>query len=134
LRIDFTLTLPGLFEVENIQALANELGVAVLAKVIFSFTPDIVLSPLALPRKLLNDRVDILMERLPEGALKDVLLQLKQRPTFQEQWPDQWQSGLAKGKARILQLEKIRKDQFTMGHILEKDTELKEWWDNVSVN
>jgi hypothetical protein len=123
-----------LFEVENIQALANELGVAVLAKVIFSFTPDIVLSPLALPRKLLNDRVDILMERLPEGALKDVLLQLKQRPTFQEQWPDQWQSGLAKGKARILQLEKIRKDQFTMGHILEKDTELKEWWDNVSVN
>jgi sulfatase maturation enzyme AslB (radical SAM superfamily) len=31
MRIDFTLTLPGMFEVENIQRLATELGVDVLA-------------------------------------------------------------------------------------------------------
>ena len=56
MRIDFTLTLPGLFEVENIQRLAQEYGVGVLAKVVFSFSPDIVLSPLALPRELLDRR------------------------------------------------------------------------------
>ena len=31
-RIDFTLTLPGLFEVTNIQRLAEEMGVEILAK------------------------------------------------------------------------------------------------------
>ena len=39
MRIDFTLTLPGLFEVANIQQLALDLGVDILAKVIFSFSP-----------------------------------------------------------------------------------------------
>ena len=134
MRIDFTLTLPGLFEVGNIQNLADELGVDVLAKVIFSFTPDIVLSPLALPREILDRKVGELAETLPSGALSDVLQQLTQRPTFAEQWPDTWQAGLAKGKKRILQLEKIRQDSYTMSDILSQDREIKEWWDNVRID
>jgi hypothetical protein len=58
MRIDFTLTLPGLLEIKNITRLAQELEVDILAKVVFSFGPDIVLSPLALPRDLLNRRID----------------------------------------------------------------------------
>jgi hypothetical protein len=50
MRIDFTLTLPGMFEVDAIQQLAKQFGVELLAKVIFSFSPDIIMSPLALPR------------------------------------------------------------------------------------
>jgi hypothetical protein len=132
MRIDFTLTLPGLFEVENIQVLANELGVDVLAKVVFGFTPDIVMSPLALPRQLLDATVDRLVARLPSGALQDVLLQLKQRPTFAEQWPTEWQAGLAKGKARVLKLEQIRGDSFTMADILRADTDIYEWYDSIA--
>ena len=128
MRIDFTLTLPGLFEVAGIQQLATELGVDILAKVVFSFTPDIVLSPLALPRHLLDSTVDRLTATLPAGALQDVLLQLKQRPTFEEQWPDSYQAGLRKGKARIQQLERIRKDQLTLAHILEPDPTISEWY------
>jgi hypothetical protein len=45
MRIDFTLTLPGMFEVIQIQKLAEELGVDILAKVVFSFSPDIIMSP-----------------------------------------------------------------------------------------
>jgi hypothetical protein len=131
MRIDFTLTLPGLFEVNNIQQLANELGVDILAKVIFSFTPDIILSPLALPRQLLDNQVDSLVTNLPNGALKDVLLQLKNRPTFQEQWPDQWQTALAKGKTRALRLEKIRSDTFTLADILQQDTEIYDWYRQI---
>ena len=130
MRIDFTLTLPGLLEVDAIQDLAQNLGVDVLAKVIFSFTPDIVMSPLALPRSLLDPRVQQLAER-SHGAMRDVLLQLIKRPTFEEQWPDQWQAGLARGKRRILRLEQIRGDTYTMAHILGQDQELYEWWQAI---
>ena len=132
MRIDFTLTLPGLFEVENIQKLANELGVDVLAKVVFSFSPDIILSPLALPRRLLDNTVDRLVTNLPDGALREVLVQLKSRPTFAEQWPDTCQEGLAKGKARVLQLEKIRKDSYTLADILKQDPEIYEWYNSIT--
>jgi len=54
MRIDFTLTLPGMTEILAVEQLAAEYGVELLAKVIFSFGPDIVMSPLALPRSLLN--------------------------------------------------------------------------------
>ena len=132
MRIDFTLTLPGLFQVENINALAQSLDVDVLAKVIFSFSPDIILSPLALPRQLLDSTVDRLVDRLPAGALQDVLLQLRQRPTFAEQWPDSWQSGLAKGKRRVLKLESIRGDTYTMADILKPNQDIYDWYQKIS--
>lgn len=132
MRIDFTLTLPGLFEVERIQALAQEMGVEVLAKVIFSFTPDIVMSPLALPRELLDSRVDDLVSRLDNGALRDVLLQLKRRPTFEEQWPGEWHGALTRGKQRVERIEHIRQDTFTLERILEEnDKEIYEWWKTI---
>jgi len=131
MRIDFTLTLPGLFEVRRIQALADQFGVDILAKVIFAFTPDIIMSPLALPRELLDRKVDSLVNYLPDGALKDVLLQLKNRPTFQEQWPEQWEQGLIKGKKRIKTLESIRADTYTFDDIIQEDPEIYEWWQNI---
>ena len=130
MRIDFTLTLPGIMEVMAVQELARELSVDILAKVIFSFTPDIVMSPLALPRSLLEPRLKALADR-SQGAMRDVLTQLTQRPTFQEQWPQEWQKGLARGKRRILRLEQIRKDTYTMAHILSPDQELYDWWQNI---
>jgi len=131
MRIDFTLTLPGLFEVANIQALAQELGVDILAKVIFGFTSDIILSPLALPRPLLDKKVDALVADLNTGALRDILLQLKNRPTFAEQWPDQYQAGLRKGKERVLRLEQVRGDTYTLGDILSVDNEILEWYESI---
>ena len=131
MRFDFTLTLPGLFEVKNIQDTANMLGVDILAKVVFSFTPDIVMSPLALPRELLDKQVNQLVSSLPQNALRDVLLQLKNRPTFEEQWPDQYRDGLKKGKQRIRKLESIRNDSFTMDDILARDPEIYDWWNSI---
>jgi sulfatase maturation enzyme AslB (radical SAM superfamily) len=131
MRLDFTLTLPGLFEVVNIQHLANNLGVDVLAKVVFSFTPDIIMSPLSLPRELLNKTVDGIITHLPAGALRDVLWQLKSRPTFAEQWPDSYQAGLAKGKRRVLQLERIRGDSYTMADILQSDKDIYDWYQAI---
>jgi len=131
MRLDFTLTLPGMTEVDRMNALATELGVEMLAKVIFSFSPDIIMSPLALPRALLDPWVDELAGR-SAGAMRDVLLQLKTRPTFAEQWPDTYQEGLAKGKARVLQLEQIRTQSVTMTDILGSRPEVLEWWMKIA--
>jgi hypothetical protein len=130
-RIDFTLTLPGIFEIENIVQLAQEYSTEILAKVVFSFTPDIIMSPLALPRELLEPWLDELIPQTP-GALKDVLTQLRTRPTFEEQWPDQWQAGLAKGKARVLKLEQIRQDTYTLRDILAARPAVQEWYDAIA--
>jgi len=130
MRLDFTLTLPGMFEVTNMTHLANELGVDILAKVIFSFGPDIIMSPLALPRLLLTEWVNELLPTT-HGAMKDILVQLLSRPTFEEQWPDQYQAGLAKGKARVLKLEQIRTQKVTMTDILSQRKDVLEWWMNI---
>ena len=134
MRIDFTLTLPGMFEVTNIQRLADELGVDVLAKVVFSFTPDIVMSPLALPRTVLDKWVDEIIDQLKVsgGALKDILVQLKTRPTFAEQWPSEYAKGLARGKARMLQLESIRSQDITMDEILKQRPDVYRWWNEIN--
>jgi sulfatase maturation enzyme AslB (radical SAM superfamily) len=128
-RIDFTLTLPGMFEVKKITKLAQQFNVGVLAKVIFSFSPDIVMSPLALPRHILHPWLDELIQET-SGAMQDVLIQLKTRPTFEEQWPDEYQQGFSKGRARILQLEQIRSHSITMTDILAARPAVLEWWLN----
>jgi len=130
IRIDFTLTLPGLFEIGNIEQLAQEFGVEVLAKVIFSFSPDIVMSPLALPREILHPWIDEITNQMQhsQGALRDILVQLKTRPTFQEQWPNEYQQALVRGKARVLKLEQIRTQSVTMTDILGARPDVLKWW------
>ena len=131
MRLDFTLTLPGMFSVDAMASLSQKYGVQLLAKVIFSFSPDIIMSPLALPRALLDPWVDELAGR-SAGAMRDVLLQLKLRPCFEEQWPDQYQEGLRRGKARVLQLERIRTQSVTMTDILGTRPEVLEWWMKIA--
>jgi len=131
MRLDFTLTLPGMTEVDHMNELANELGVEILAKVVFSFGPDIVMSPLALPKHILDPWVDELAGR-SAGAMRDVLLQLKNRPCFEEQWPDTYRAGLAKGRARVLKLEQIRTQSTTMTDILAQRPDVLKWWMEIA--
>jgi len=131
MRLDFTLTMPGMFEVGAMEKLSQKYGVQLLAKVIFSFSPDIIMSPLALPRHLLDPWLDELISE-STGSMRDVLTQLKTRPTFAEQWPDEWQAGLSKGKARILKLEQIRTQPTTMTEILGARPEILKWWNEIA--
>jgi hypothetical protein len=131
MRLDFTLTLPGMFEVENIARVAQELGVDILAKVIFSFTPDIIMSPLALPREILHTWIDELLP-VTSGALHSVLTQLKTRPTFAEQWPDTYRAAVASGRDRVLKLESIRPAATDMHAILQQRPDVARWWNEIS--
>jgi hypothetical protein len=132
MRLDFTLTLPGMFEVAAIQALAQEYDVDLLTKVIFSFSPDIILSPLAMPRHLLEPWLDELIDTSTSASMQAVLEQLKTRPTFEEQWPDTYRAELAKGKARVLKLESIRTSPTSMASILNSRPEVARWWNEIS--
>jgi hypothetical protein len=88
------------------------------------------MSPLALPKEILHPWLDELIPH-STGAMKDVLIQLKTRPTFAEQWPDTYEQGIIDGKNRMLQLEVIRKDTYTMRDILSNRSEALEWWDDI---
>jgi hypothetical protein len=131
MRLDFTLTLPGMFEVGAIQHLANTYDVELLSKVIFSFDSSIVMSPLALPRNLLDPWLDELIAGCTAPSMRDVLTQLKSRPTFDEQWPETYRAELARGKARVLKLESIRTASTSMAQILSARPAVLEWWNQI---
>jgi hypothetical protein len=132
MRLDFTLTLPGMFEVDAIQQLAQQYGVELLSKVIFSFTPDIVMSPLAMPRHLLDPWLDELINTSTSSSMRQVLQQLKSRPTFDQQWPDTYRAALSQGKARVLKLESIRTSPTSMEAILNSRPDVARWWNEIS--
>jgi hypothetical protein len=138
MRIDFTLTLPGLFEVKSIVELSKELNTMLLAKVTFAFTPDIVMSPLCLPKKILHKYINKLIDEIEptitelQQPMLDVLVNLLTRNTFEEEWPGWYKEGIFKGKNRLLVLEDIREDNFTMNDILKQDKEIYEWWEAIT--
>ena len=139
MRLDVTLTTPGLLDVKNLFRLSKQLNVDMLTKVIFTFSPDIVLSPLALPRKLLDEIVDELLDFIVPRAdqnqqsLIDVLQQLKKRPTIAEIWPDQAEQKLQEGKIYQEDIGRLRQDykKTTIDQIFMQDQRLIDWWDNL---
>jgi len=100
MRLDFTLTTPGLTQILPIQTLAHELGVDLLVKVTFAFTPDIAMSPLFLTKDILHS---IINDVLPNttGAMRDVLTNLLDRPTFEEAYPDSYKQARKSAKLRM---------------------------------
>jgi hypothetical protein len=134
MRIDLTLTLPGMMGLRNIAKLANFSNTQLLTKVTFAFSPDIVMSPMCLPKDLLDKLINDCLnddEISKQRDLVSVLQNMLQRPTFQEQWPEQYLLGIQQGKARILELELRRKDSYTMSDILKYRPEIREWWDGI---
>jgi uncharacterized protein with PIN domain len=136
-RIDFTLTLPGLASVISIVDLANKLNVNLLSKVVFAFSPDIVISPLAMPRDVLVPWIEQIQLSIKEKinhntqSMWDVLEHLKTRPTFAEEYPD-YSDAAIRGKRHLLNLERIRSDvKITMEDILQEYEPALHWWRTI---
>jgi hypothetical protein len=139
MRLDLTITTPGLLDIKNMFRLSKQLNVELLTKVTFAFTPDIVLSPIALPRKLLNEIVDELLDYIvpladsKQQSLIDVLNNLKTRPNFEEMWPNEYKRGWAEGKLKQERIGQIRNDykKTTLKSIFEQDKRLYDWWEGL---
>lgn len=136
LKIDYTLTVPGLLEIRNMVELSKKYNVELLTKVTFAFSPNVVMTPMALPRHILNEIVDENLEWLAQNAdanqqsLIDVLSNMKQRLNLEEQWTDIYTTEQAKGKQFFQTVEKIRKGT-VMEDILAKDSRLLNWWNSI---
>lgn len=137
IRLDLTITTPGLFTLKEMFDLSKELNVDLLTKVTFAFTPDIVLCPLALPKHILHRIIDdILAYAEPRAtwnqkAFIDVLKHLKTRKTFEEQYSkEEVERGFIKGRARQKWLEQIRPNEtpIKINEIYQQDKEVHEWW------
>lgn len=130
MRLDFTLTLPGMFEIVRMCELAVELNTRILTKVVLSFDSGIIMSPLALPKALLHKWID---ELLAEPAVKKVfpmiqlLLGLKNRKTFEEEWPDSYRQDLRRGKDRMLDIDMRRKGTM-LADILAQRKDVHDWY------
>ena len=126
MRLDYTITLPGLLELTNMFNLSVELDTQILTKVMFTFSNDEILSPLALSRELMHSIIDEALEYIePRATWKqqsiiDVLKNLKTRPNF---------VATKTGKQRQERIDKIRKQDITK--ILAKDERVLEWWTNI---
>lgn len=136
LKLDYTLTMPGLLEIRKMAELSMQLNVELLTKVTFAFDPTILFSPMALPRNVLNDIIDENLYWLKENtgelqrSLIDVLENMKNRPTFEEQWGEWAQEKMPEGKKWYQQLDKIRQGP-TMEYILATEPRILEWWNNL---
>ena len=133
MQLDFTITMPGLQEIKNMFDLSQELNAKLLTKVTFAFDPQQIMSPMCLPRKLLDEIVDECLDYIKPKAtplqqsLVDVLEHMKNRPTFWEEF-NQTEIGISSGKKRCEKIDEIRKTDIKK---ILKDKRLLEWWTSI---
>lgn len=136
--MDLTITGPGLFDIKNFLDYALELDVKIETKRMFAFHADIVLSPMAWPRHILNEIVNDLLDYCrprvtdKQKTLIRELEGLLESPTFQEQWPDTANDQFFNGRKYQQIIQAIRKDgqdgRLTINDIYCQHPELWSWW------
>ena len=136
--MDLTITGPGMFDLKNFLDYALELDVKIETKRMFAFHPDIVLSPMAWPRHILDEITnDILDYARPivtekQQTLIRELEGILESPTFQEQFPDTAQEQFFNGRNYQQIIHNIRKDgengRLTLGDIYRQHPELWMWF------
>ena len=135
LQLDLTVTLPGLFDLENMYKLSKNLKLVLLFKKVFGFGAKNLWSPLCLPKDILHEIIDDVIEKTNEKknvfnlAFFEGLEDLKSHKTHKERWPDTYKEGLKKGKQRIEHLDKIRGTDIKK--ILSKNKKVLEWWNDI---
>ena len=138
LVVDLTLTLPGLFDLPNLVKFANKEDSKIYTKIMFAFDPSIVLSPFALPRKVLDSFLDDLIKEIEpltnekNNSVLDTLKSMKSRATFAEEWPETYQEEFQRGKTVQERLAQYRNDdrRLTIEKIYSARPDVLEWWNN----
>ena len=143
MKMDITLTLPGLFSLKDLVQEALDFKVDVITKIVFAFDPQVVLSPLALPRPLLEEVIDENLKWLmPRSDFRtksviDSLNELKARKTFQEEWPNEYQLAFERGRNYQRKLGERRGDgkegRLTLEEIYSTNKGVYEWWTKSDV-
>jgi hypothetical protein len=134
--LDVTLTLPSMLDMKQLIDLAVELKVKSYVKITFDFDPSAIMSPMCLPREILNPILDELIEyealhgneytRVYSETFKD----MKARPNFSDKYVD-YQKGIHNGKQRYIKIDEHRKEQSMLKDILSRNTAVLDWYNNI---
>lgn len=137
--IDVTLTLPGMLDMKNLIDLALKLGVKSYVKISFDFDPSAIMSPMCLPRKVLDDICTDLIEyetRVGNDLTRvysETFRSMMTRPTFEEKYGDSFKKGVLHGKQRYERIAEHRRDaeNVTIEQILSRNNNVLDWWNNI---
>jgi hypothetical protein len=138
MKLDLTITAPGMFSLKELFDLSIELDVEIITKITFAFHPDIMWSPTSWPREILNEMVDDILAYCESRATwkqRSFIGNLKalkdNRKTHEEEWPDTYKQSAKNGKSWVERLEQIRGGPTTMRSIYSSNPKLLAWWDNI---
>lgn len=137
MRLDLTITGPGMFSLKELFDLSLELNVAIETKIMFAFHSDIMLTPMAWPRPILNEMIDELLQYMQPKATRNqrtlitTLESMKNRQTHEEAFPDSFEQDAKKGKGWLIKLEEIRGDKYTINDIYASNLQLSKWWAQI---
>ena len=54
---------------------------------------------------------------------------LKEKPTYEEMFPNEYKQGLKRGKERVKKLDEIRNTNIE--DVFQKDKRILEWWKSI---
>ena len=138
--MDLTITGPGMFGLKDFLDYALELDVKIETKRMFAFHPDIVFSPMAWPRHILdeviNDVLDYARPRVTDKqqTLIRELENMLVTPNFEEQFPDTFKESFFRGRRWQNTIAKMRTDgssnrSITVEQIYADNQKLLDWWE-----
>ena len=137
MQLDLTITLPGLFDLENMVHLSNDLNIELLTKQVFNFTNDNAMAPLFMPYDIMSEIIDDARSKTikyKNPHLKNFFNQLDEMQSQKRNneliySEEEYKIGQKKGKAEVERLDKIRKTDIKK--ILAKNKKALEWWTSI---
>ena len=137
MQLDLTITLPGLFDLENMVHLSNDLGIELLTKQVFNFSNDNAMAPLFMPYDIMSEMIDDVRNRTIKyqnrnlnnffGQLDE--MQRQKRNNDQVYSVEEHARGQKSGKQEIERLDRIRGTDIKK--ILGKNKKALEWWTSI---
>jgi len=137
MQLDLTITLPGLFDLENMVKLSNELNIELLTKQVFNFSHDNAMAPLFMPYDIMSEIIDEAREKTIKYKNKNLNNFFAQLDEMQKQKRNNelvyseelYRKGQKDGKEEIERLDKIRGTDIKK--ILAKNKRALEWWKSI---
>ena len=138
IAFDLTVTSPGLFSMKEMMDITAELDVHTLIKTTFAFDSSIVMSPMMIPRHILEPILDDIIQYAKEKSKINPKIEnyitcfedIKRKATFQEEFPN-WETGIKDGKRRLNKIDEYRGNLGKIEKIFSEYPPLLEWWNTI---
>jgi len=137
MQLDLTITLPGLFDLENMVHLSNELNIELLTKQVFNFSHDNAMAPLFMPYDIMSEIIDDARNKTIQyknknlrnffNQLDEMLKQKRNNELVYDD--DTYRKGQKEGKEEIERLDRIRGTDIKK--ILARNKKALEWWTSI---